>query len=48
MSRSGLEWLHRLLQDPRRLAHRYLVRDPRFAVVLARTLRTSRAQRAAG
>ena len=25
MQRNGLEWLHRLLQDPRRLATRYLV-----------------------
>ncbi len=25
MQRSGLEWLHRLLQDPRRLASRYFV-----------------------
>lgn len=26
----GLEWLFRLLMEPRRLWHRYLVRDPRF------------------
>ena len=45
MSRIGLEWLHRLAQDPRRLARRYLVKDPRFAGVLLRTLRTSRAER---
>jgi exopolysaccharide biosynthesis WecB/TagA/CpsF family protein len=30
MQRLGLEWLYRLLRDPRRLAHRYLVRGPRF------------------
>lgn len=30
MQRAGLEWLHRLLADPRRLARRYLVRCPRF------------------
>lgn len=30
MQRTGLEWLYRLLQDPRRLAYRYLVRGPRF------------------
>jgi exopolysaccharide biosynthesis WecB/TagA/CpsF family protein len=36
MQRCGLEWLYRLLQDPRRLAHRYLVRGPRFFVQLSR------------
>jgi exopolysaccharide biosynthesis WecB/TagA/CpsF family protein len=30
MQRLALEWLYRLLQDPRRLAHRYLVRGPRI------------------
>ncbi len=29
MQSVGLEWAYRLLQDPRRLAHRYLVRGPR-------------------
>jgi len=29
MQRLALEWLHRLLQNPRRLAGRYLVRGPR-------------------
>jgi N-acetylglucosaminyldiphosphoundecaprenol N-acetyl-beta-D-mannosaminyltransferase len=36
MSRSGLEWLYRLAQEPRRLWRRYLVRDPRFARIVAR------------
>lgn len=42
MQRSGLEWLFRLLQEPRRLWKRYLVYNPRFvwavfrAYVLAR------------
>jgi N-acetylglucosaminyldiphosphoundecaprenol N-acetyl-beta-D-mannosaminyltransferase len=45
MSRAGLEWLHRMAQDPRRLARRYLVKDPRFALVVARTLRLPRAER---
>ena len=45
MSRSGLEWLHRLSQEPWRLAHRYLVKDPRFALIVARTLRVPRAER---
>jgi N-acetylglucosaminyldiphosphoundecaprenol N-acetyl-beta-D-mannosaminyltransferase len=30
MQRSGLEWLFRLLQEPRRLAFRYLVYNPLF------------------
>jgi N-acetylglucosaminyldiphosphoundecaprenol N-acetyl-beta-D-mannosaminyltransferase len=30
MQRSGLEWVHRLLQEPRRLARRYLVDDIPF------------------
>ncbi|MGC3982238.1 MAG: WecB/TagA/CpsF family glycosyltransferase [Steroidobacteraceae bacterium] len=38
MQRTGLEWLYRLLQDPKRLAHRYLVRGPRIFWLL-RTMR---------
>jgi len=30
MQKIGMEWLFRLLQDPRRLAKRYLVRGPRI------------------
>lgn len=30
MQHLALEWLYRLLQDPRRLAYRYLVRGPRI------------------
>jgi len=30
MQRSGLEWLFRLVQEPRRLAYRYLVYNPLF------------------
>jgi N-acetylglucosaminyldiphosphoundecaprenol N-acetyl-beta-D-mannosaminyltransferase len=30
MQRVALEWLYRLMQDPQRLAGRYLVRGPRF------------------
>ena len=30
MQRSGLEWLFRLVTEPRRLAGRYLVNNPRF------------------
>jgi N-acetylglucosaminyldiphosphoundecaprenol N-acetyl-beta-D-mannosaminyltransferase len=30
IKRAGLQWLHRLLQDPRRLWRRYLTNNPRF------------------
>jgi len=33
---SGLEWLYRLLQNPRRMAKRYLVRGPRIFWLLPR------------
>jgi N-acetylglucosaminyldiphosphoundecaprenol N-acetyl-beta-D-mannosaminyltransferase len=47
MSRCGLEWLHRLAQDPRRLWRRYLVDDPRIvAIVIATWLRARRAREA--
>jgi glycosyltransferase involved in cell wall biosynthesis len=39
VQRLGMEWCWRLAQEPRRLAHRYLVRGPRFLVVAARSLR---------
>lgn len=42
MQRAGLEWLFRLLQEPRRMARRYLVRDPKFLLILLRTLRDPR------
>ena len=35
MQRSGLEWLFRLTQEPRRLAFRYLVYNPLFVVQVA-------------
>lgn len=35
MQSSGLEWLYRLMQNPRRLAYRYLVRGPRILPMLA-------------
>jgi N-acetylglucosaminyldiphosphoundecaprenol N-acetyl-beta-D-mannosaminyltransferase len=44
MSRAGLEWLYRLAHEPRRLSHRYLVRDPRFVLVFARQWWRSRRQ----
>jgi N-acetylglucosaminyldiphosphoundecaprenol N-acetyl-beta-D-mannosaminyltransferase len=42
MSTSGLEWLFRLVQEPRRMWRRYLVRDPEFLVIILRDLRASR------
>jgi len=38
MSSVGLEWLYRLAQEPRRLAARYLLRDPEFCLILLRQL----------
>jgi len=38
MSRVGLEWLHRLGKDPKRMVQRYLVRDAEFPAILARQL----------
>jgi exopolysaccharide biosynthesis WecB/TagA/CpsF family protein len=43
MQKLGFEWLFRLLQHPRRLAHRYLIRGPRiFWLVLRIELRLRR------
>lgn len=39
MQKTGTEWLYRLAQEPRRLWRRYLVKDPKFLRILARTLR---------
>jgi N-acetylglucosaminyldiphosphoundecaprenol N-acetyl-beta-D-mannosaminyltransferase len=41
MSDSGLEWAYRLAQEPRRLATRYLLRDPAFLRIVARQMRAS-------
>ena len=35
--RAGLEWLYRLSQEPRRLARRYLWKDPQFFAILLQT-----------
>jgi N-acetylglucosaminyldiphosphoundecaprenol N-acetyl-beta-D-mannosaminyltransferase len=34
MRQSGLEWVHRFLQEPRRLGRRYLLEDLPFAAEL--------------
>jgi len=39
LQRSGLEWLHRLASDPRRLARRYLLEDPAVFALLLREWR---------
>ena len=36
MQRSGLEWLHRMLSEPRRLCGRYLKGNPQFVAGVAR------------
>jgi exopolysaccharide biosynthesis WecB/TagA/CpsF family protein len=37
MQKMALEWLYRLLQNPRRLARRYLIRGPRIFAHLRRS-----------
>ena len=34
LQKAGLEWLHRLLSDPRRLARRYLIECPRILYLI--------------
>jgi N-acetylglucosaminyldiphosphoundecaprenol N-acetyl-beta-D-mannosaminyltransferase len=38
VQRLGLEWLHRLVHEPRRLWRRYLYRNPRFVALFAAQL----------
>jgi len=45
MARSGLEWLFRLLQEPRRLWRRYMLEGPRFLTIVFATWRLPRAER---
>jgi N-acetylglucosaminyldiphosphoundecaprenol N-acetyl-beta-D-mannosaminyltransferase len=45
MQRAGLEWTHRLSQEPQRLARRYLVDDLPFALLLFGTALVRRLQR---
>jgi N-acetylglucosaminyldiphosphoundecaprenol N-acetyl-beta-D-mannosaminyltransferase len=42
LQRAGLEWLHRLALEPRRLARRYLAHDLPFALVLLARAASSR------
>ena len=45
MQRHGLEWLHRLTREPRRLAPRYLRDNPAFVAAFARQLVNDRLRR---
>jgi N-acetylglucosaminyldiphosphoundecaprenol N-acetyl-beta-D-mannosaminyltransferase len=42
MSAAGLEWAYRLAHEPRRLFRRYLLRDPRFLIIVLRQLLAQR------
>jgi exopolysaccharide biosynthesis WecB/TagA/CpsF family protein len=44
MQRTGTEWVHRLLLDPRRMARRYLVDDLRFVGLVWREWRRPTAE----
>ena len=46
MQRWGIEWLFRLLSDPVRLFHRYLIRGPKFFLLLKDLEISARAQNA--
>ncbi len=45
MRRRGLEWFWRLAREPRRLWRRYLLKDPRFALIVLREAGARRAAR---
>jgi N-acetylglucosaminyldiphosphoundecaprenol N-acetyl-beta-D-mannosaminyltransferase len=47
LQRAGLEWLYRLLQDPRRLLGRYVVGNARFLALVLQELVRPRARREA-
>lgn len=48
VSEAGLEWLYRLTRDPKRLARRYLLRDPEFLLIALRTLSKPRGELLSG
>lgn len=45
MSRVGLEWVYRLVQEPKRMAQRYLVRDRTIVGIAWRMIRMPKTQR---
>jgi N-acetylglucosaminyldiphosphoundecaprenol N-acetyl-beta-D-mannosaminyltransferase len=47
LRRLGLEWVHRLVVEPRRMARRYLIDDARFVPIAFRELRHPRGPMAA-
>jgi N-acetylglucosaminyldiphosphoundecaprenol N-acetyl-beta-D-mannosaminyltransferase len=47
MQRLGLEWLVRVVQEPRRMFRRYFIEDVAFFGILARALGLKAARRAA-
>lgn len=40
MQKTGLEWTWRIMQEPRRMAYRYLIRDSKFLLLLFREWRS--------
>jgi N-acetylglucosaminyldiphosphoundecaprenol N-acetyl-beta-D-mannosaminyltransferase len=42
MQRGGLEWLYRLLREPRRLWRRYLLGNAQFIRLVIRQFRSTR------
>ena len=42
LRKTGFEWLYRLAQEPRRLWRRYLINDPKFLLIVLKTLRAAR------
>jgi N-acetylglucosaminyldiphosphoundecaprenol N-acetyl-beta-D-mannosaminyltransferase len=46
MQRAGLEWLFRLMQEPRRMAKRYVVGNTRFIALVLRSWLSGRSHRA--
>lgn len=45
VSSAGMEWAWRLAKEPKRLWRRYLVNDPKFVLILAKTLRRPMSER---
>jgi N-acetylglucosaminyldiphosphoundecaprenol N-acetyl-beta-D-mannosaminyltransferase len=48
VSAAGLEWLYRLAREPKRLWRRYLIRDPKFLLIVARAIVGGRNERVVG
>ena len=47
MQKNGLEWAYRLSREPKRLWRRYLVDDPKFLLILAKTMARPKEERIA-